>query len=189
MAASWCITGSMLKGEKFGQSWMLRNRNVAMTYRDYLKSQEWQLVSKQAKKRAGHRCQLCNASGELHTHHRTYDRLGDELDSDVIVLCSACHAHFHDKLKSITDQWIERVRDQRSMFHALVIAQSDEIHIDSSGDVWLRFGSSASEHVLSSFDGKEICGRTIRIAVTLNETEGLSTSVVDGVESIHLKAK
>lgn len=69
------------------------------TYKDYIKSNEWKEVSRQAKERAGYRCQLCNRSGDdksLHTHHRTYDRLFFELESDLIVLCESCHKKFHD---------------------------------------------------------------------------------------------
>ena len=49
--------------------------------------------------RAGNRCELCNEGGvPLQIHHRCYDRRGQELLSDLIVLCRPCHARFHDKL-------------------------------------------------------------------------------------------
>jgi len=67
------------------------------TYAEYLQSDHWKQFAAEAKERAGNRCQLCNADGELHTHHRTYDRLGEELPEDVVVLCADCHAKFHDK--------------------------------------------------------------------------------------------
>ena len=75
------------------------SRDLLPTYQEYINSPEWNEKSRQAKERAGYRCQLCNRKGNdttLHTHHKTYERLLLELDSDLIVLCSECHAKFHD---------------------------------------------------------------------------------------------
>lgn len=47
--------------------------------------------------RAKYRCQVCDQPGNnrtLHAHHRTYERLGHELDSDITVLCDDCHKLF-----------------------------------------------------------------------------------------------
>lgn len=68
-------------------------------YQEYIKSPEWKTTSNKAKERAGYRCQLCNRKGTystLHTHHRTYERLGLEFDDDLIVLCNKCHKKHHD---------------------------------------------------------------------------------------------
>lgn len=77
-------------------SLILQNRKP--NYYEYIYSEEWKLKAKEAKKRAGFRCQLCNGEKELNAHHRTYDRLGSELPEDITVLCRDCHAKFHDKL-------------------------------------------------------------------------------------------
>jgi hypothetical protein len=69
----------------------------SMPYEDYLKSEEWQAKRKQALAYAENRCQLCNGDGELHVHHRTYDRRGAEMPQDLIVLCKDCHEKFHNK--------------------------------------------------------------------------------------------
>jgi len=68
-----------------------------MPYRDYLKTQHWDEVRRAAVRRARGACQLCAAKAHLHVHHRTYVRLGQEIASDVIALCGACHAAFHDR--------------------------------------------------------------------------------------------
>lgn len=66
------------------------------TYRDYLHSAVWRSKRRRALSRAGGACQVCNARGRLHVHHREYaDRWGDEPDDDLTVLCSACHDLFH----------------------------------------------------------------------------------------------
>lgn len=67
-------------------------------YQEYLQSFEW-IKKRIAKIReAGGRCQLCNSSGTLNVHHRTYDRVFNELQSDLIVLCEVCHSKYHEKL-------------------------------------------------------------------------------------------
>lgn len=71
-----------------------------MPYKEYLETDEWKLKRKDALIRANYKCQLCNQSGALNVHHRTYERRGNELIKDLIVLCSKCHSKFHDILKA-----------------------------------------------------------------------------------------
>ena len=74
-----------------------------MRYKNYLESPEWQGVRMQALEYAGGRCQLCNSSDHLNVHHRTYERLGEEQESDVTVLCKSCHELFHE-VRGMPDQ-------------------------------------------------------------------------------------
>lgn len=67
-------------------------------YQAYLRSAVWRRRADQCKRRYGYRCALCNTIGPLNAHHRTYERLGFELSSDLIALCRYCHAKHHDKL-------------------------------------------------------------------------------------------
>lgn len=57
--------------------------------------QHWYDIRAQALARDGHRCVMCNDSGCLNVHHRTYERWGCEWLEDVTTLCSSCHLHFH----------------------------------------------------------------------------------------------
>ena len=78
-------------------------QTTEIDYQEYIQSPEWRQKAKEAKERAGYRCQLCNKPGDdkcLHAHHRTYERLGDELPEDITVLCDVDHAKFHDKTPS-----------------------------------------------------------------------------------------
>jgi hypothetical protein len=74
-------------------------------YDDYLNTEHWQQLSEETKRLAGYRCQVCNSEGELHAHHRTYERKGDELQSDLICLCNECHNLFHskDRIKKVLE--------------------------------------------------------------------------------------
>jgi 5-methylcytosine-specific restriction endonuclease McrA len=77
----------------------------------YLKSSHWTEFRKRAlqaqKENLGYNC--CERCGErigsahlfnLHVHHLTYERLGNELIEDVEIICRKCHEkeHLRDKL-------------------------------------------------------------------------------------------
>ena len=65
-------------------------------YRRYMESDKWKTIALETKRLANFRCQLCNKEGILHVHHRTYERFGHELQSDLICLCEDCHNFFHE---------------------------------------------------------------------------------------------
>lgn len=64
-------------------------------YHDYLCSAAWQRKRQSALELAGYRCQDCGVDRELEVHHLTYDRLGNEVLSDLRVLCRPCHGERH----------------------------------------------------------------------------------------------
>ncbi len=71
-----------------------------MPYKEYLQTPYWKRRREDKLRAAGHRCQLCNrGSVPLNVHHRTYERLGEELDEDLTVLCRECHHTFHEHRK------------------------------------------------------------------------------------------
>jgi hypothetical protein len=68
----------------------------AMPYRDYLRTPEWRRTRAAAIIRADNACSLDVTHGaELDVHHRTYARLGEELEADLAVLCRSCHQVHH----------------------------------------------------------------------------------------------
>ena len=74
----------------------------SLPYREYLQSPEWKERAVLARQRAGYRCQVCNAANvQLNVHHRTYERLGNEEDGDLTVLCQPCHQIFHENSKVV----------------------------------------------------------------------------------------
>ena len=63
-----------------------------MHYDKYLNTPEWKERSSIIRKRFGNRCQTCNSSNKkLEVHHRTYERRGNELPTDLTLLCEECH--------------------------------------------------------------------------------------------------
>jgi hypothetical protein len=68
----------------------------AMPYRHYLQTPEWSRTRKAALSRAGNACSLDAAhTVSLEVHHRSYEHLGAEFASDVVVLCHSCHRLHH----------------------------------------------------------------------------------------------
>jgi hypothetical protein len=68
------------------------------SYEDYIKSPEWAEKRKIVMQMWCNRCALCNIGATpLDLHHRTYDRVGNELVTDLVPLCRNCHAKFHGK--------------------------------------------------------------------------------------------
>ena len=86
------------KQEKLKQE-QERQRLHAMPYKEYLLTPHWLELSERIKARDGYRCVLCNSSDKIEGHHRTYERRGYELESDVHTLCHPCHAKHHNKEK------------------------------------------------------------------------------------------
>jgi len=75
--------------------------SITKRYAEYIESPGWAAKAQSAKQRAGQKCQLCGAKRKdvkLHAHHNTYQRLGREKNTDLLVLCEPCHAKHHDKL-------------------------------------------------------------------------------------------
>lgn len=73
----------------------------AMSYQDYLQTEEWLQTRERILFTAGHRCQVCAAKKHLNVHHNSYKNLGQEERYDLVVLCQPCHElfHKHGKLK------------------------------------------------------------------------------------------
>jgi hypothetical protein len=79
-------------------------------YDKYLETPHWKAFQKRAfeeqRQRLGHyRCEHCppdapRSKEPLHVHHRTYERLGDELLEDVVIICRDCHIKIHGHRRS-----------------------------------------------------------------------------------------
>ncbi len=67
-----------------------------MPYWRYLRTPEWRRTRAIALFRAGYACSLdVTHTSDLDVHHRTYERRGAELPSDLVVLCRSCHLLHH----------------------------------------------------------------------------------------------
>lgn len=64
-------------------------------YEEYLESAHWQEHREKVLEFWRYRCCLCNSPDNLHVHHRTYERIGQEDLQDNVVLCKRCHKMVH----------------------------------------------------------------------------------------------
>jgi 5-methylcytosine-specific restriction endonuclease McrA len=53
-------------------------------------------LRRQVLRRDGWRCQSCGTMSNLEVHHKEFrSQSGDDLEQNLITLCSACHATVH----------------------------------------------------------------------------------------------
>jgi hypothetical protein len=81
----------------YGDDWNAYDADGA--YQDFLESPYWKTVAAYVKWLRGGRCQMCEATANLHTHHKTYRHKGSEhkhLD-DLVVVCAKCHGNHHGR--------------------------------------------------------------------------------------------
>lgn len=74
-------------------------------YRWYIRTKFW--MDRRSKHIVAHpTCQLEEVlgtfsyahEGALQVHHRNYERVGNEMETDLLTLCRHCHARFHEKI-------------------------------------------------------------------------------------------
>lgn len=72
-------------------------------YKNYLQTEHWKNKRIKIAKQRGMKCEKCGKKiyeHEIyHIHHKTYKRIGNELDDDLMLLCPECHSDIHKKLK------------------------------------------------------------------------------------------
>jgi hypothetical protein len=56
---------------------------------------DWGSLADACKARFLAHCAVCNGTIKLQAHHRTYERLWNEIPEDLTCLCDTCHEHYH----------------------------------------------------------------------------------------------
>jgi len=69
-------------------------------YREYLQTQHWQWLRADILDKRGAKCEHCGSAAKIQLHHLTYERLGKELPTDVIILCKDCHGKAHNRRRA-----------------------------------------------------------------------------------------
>lgn len=86
------------------------------TYEKYLKVDCWKTRRDEYLRVHGKQCELCGAQEEMipgtvspvQIHHLTYERLGSELDKDLVATCENCHRAMHGMERSTPLTWIRQ---------------------------------------------------------------------------------
>lgn len=66
-------------------------------YDQYLQSPIWKQKAAIVKERDKYLCQMCLKEKATDVHHITYERIFNELTSDLISVCRSCHSKIHNK--------------------------------------------------------------------------------------------
>lgn len=153
-------------------------------YREYLASEAWQIRRKWKLEQADHRCQVCNSDEQLHVHHRTYDRLGNERENDLTVLCRDCHALFHHRMPdpaesdpemSTLEAWRRAISGGLSLhpqdLDTLRRAHADYFSADNL--LLLQFEYTPDEHAMR----RDRRGSVARVAAYIQEATGRYVNV------------
>lgn len=75
-------------------------------YDEYMQSRRWHDRKRKLFKKRGYVCEMCGATGlPLDVHHKNYDRLGKELDDDLLIVC---REHCHPKADKERIEWEAR---------------------------------------------------------------------------------
>lgn len=83
-----------------------------MPYERYLQTPWWKWRRNRALTRARYRCERCQVNRDAQVHHTSYERLGQEADEDLQVLCGGCHLGHH----------VHEATTSRSVYMAIVSA-------------------------------------------------------------------
>ena len=66
----------------------------ASWYTRYIGTGHWHAIRDRIRETRGPLCEWCDRHA-VSIHHVTYERLGKELDSDLLLLCDDCHIAAH----------------------------------------------------------------------------------------------
>lgn len=67
----------------------------ASRYREYMASPEWRQRKIRFFATTARVCAACETTVDIQVHHHTYERLGVELDADLVAVCASCHRLIH----------------------------------------------------------------------------------------------
>lgn len=65
----------------------------------YYQSAKWKEISDECKRLSDYKCSMCGSTESLNAHHLTYERLGEELQEDLLCVCEECHKKIHGVTK------------------------------------------------------------------------------------------
>lgn len=114
------------------------------SYEEYMQSDTWAKLAKEAREHANGRCQLCGEQNStLEVHHNKYPTTwGEETQKDLIALCEHCHTAFHNfaEDKETAQRLKELLRGLESCL------TKEQNHLGCALWLSINLDPSASEH-------------------------------------------
>lgn len=76
-------------------------------YKEYIKSKAWMKKRRVFIELHGRKCAACDSKNKLRVHHMSYRHVGNERESELIILCARCHEEYHE-LNGVQQDMIEK---------------------------------------------------------------------------------
>jgi hypothetical protein len=118
-------------------------------YLKYLQSTAWKSKRFEAFRFHGRKCNRCQSTKRLHVHHLIYFRLGNELMSDLEVLCFRCHEAEHKRsFATFTPSPSKARKNRKPRTHKPVMLTASESRRRNGGSLprdFLYHGGKYSE--------------------------------------------
>ena len=97
------------KSKEITNPFLINNTGI-IKYNIYIQSKLWRDKKEYLLNKRGCKCEVCGTVPKIsydmyrmtiiNIHHKTYERFGNELESDLIILCDKCHKKIHNKFCS-----------------------------------------------------------------------------------------
>ncbi len=81
--------------ERSGSVLVSSRAPTSEAYAIYLRTPHWRALRRKVLLRWRGLCENCATAPAAEVHHKTYERMGNELLTDLTPLCSECHKQEH----------------------------------------------------------------------------------------------
>ncbi len=113
------------------------------TYEQYLRSPAWEVKRDAVRQRDGGHC-ICGAPATA-LHHKTYDNIGREPLSDLVMLCEECHERVHQP-RVPSDPQSAMQHPLESLPEAVSVKEAFRAYIDRESDILQLVDSGTTGH-------------------------------------------
>ena len=118
------------------------------TYEKYRKSPAWKVKRDAVRRRDGGQC-ICGAQA-TEMHHKTYDNIGKEPLSDLVMLCEECHERVHrSRVPS----------DQQSAMQQPLEILPEEVSVNDDNELYQQYWTKFHAYYTSKGISPEPLGR------------------------------
>lgn len=135
-------------------------RHHNQLYEDFINSKEWGIIRGKLFNIRGKKCEMCGNEDDIQVHHVSYKRFGgNELMSDLCVLCKPCHMEIH----GISGKRKAKNRKNQPYYRRIAIR---ELGVKRSGGKgWVSLAKLIAEKKGKStrFSGKDYSKRYVEL--------------------------
>lgn len=90
-------------------------------YEDYIRSKRWERRRVAYFAKFPRACRACGSKTQIHLHHHTYKRMGNEMDEDLVPLCEGCHTLCHQYHRANSGMSLTRATGEFLKLHGAVL--------------------------------------------------------------------